>query len=111
MSGEDKAKESEKTKESTGSKDSKKPDTSKTSTTTSSSSSSSNMGFGNPRSVVPLLDRDDDEIQDDEGMKRSLRQMCICPPRPFDPKNDRNFESWLNQIEFHFEVTKCPVED
>ena len=24
---------------------------------------------------------------------------------------NRNFESWLNRIEFHFEVTKCPVED
>ena len=44
-------------------------------------------------------------------MKRSLRQMGISPPRPFDPKKDRNFESWLNRIEFHFEVTKYPVED
>ena len=110
MSGEDKAKEFEKTKESTGSRDSKKPDTSKTSTN-SSNSSSSNMGLGTPRSVVPLLDRDEDEIQDDEGMKRSLRQMGISSPRPFDPKNDRNFESWLNRIEFHFEVTQCQVED
>ena len=85
MSGEDKAKESEKTKESTGSKDSKKPDTSKTSTTSLSSSSSS-MGSSNPRSVVPVPDRDEDETQDDEGMKRFLRQMGIRPPRPFDPK-------------------------
>ena len=44
-------------------------------------------------------------------MKRSLRQMGIRPARSFDPKKDRNFESWLNHIEFHFEVTKCLVED
>ena len=44
------------------------------------------MGLSNPRSVVPVSDRDEDEIQDDEGMKQSLRQMGIRPPRPFDPK-------------------------
>ena len=69
------------------------------------------MGLSNPRSVVPVTDRDEDETQDDEGIKRSLRQMDIRPPRPFDPKKNRSFESWLNRIEFHFEVTKCPVED
>ena len=37
--------------------------------------------------------------------------MGIRPPRPFDPKKYRNFESWLNRIEFHFEATKYPVED
>ena len=37
--------------------------------------------------------------------------MGIRLPRPFDPTKDRNFESWLYRIEFHFEVTKCPVED
>ena len=103
MSGENK------TKESTGSKESKKPDTLKTSTTSSCSSSSS-MGLGNPRSVVPVFDRDEDELQDDEGIKRSLRQMGIRPLARSIPKN-RNFESWLNRIEFHFEVTKCPVQD
>ena len=75
MSGKDETKESEKTKESTGSKESKTSDTLQTSTTSSSSSSSSN-----PRSVVPVPDRDEGETQDDEGMKRSLRQMGIRPP-------------------------------
>ena len=56
-------------------------------------------------------DWEEDDPQDAEGMKRSLRQMGIRPPRPFDPKKDRNFESWLERIEFHFEVTKCPPED
>ena len=87
MSGENKTKESKKTKESTGSKISKKPDTSKTSTT-SSSFSSSIMGLGNPRSVVPVLDHDEDEIQD-EGMKQYLRQMGIRPLRPFDPNKSQ----------------------
>ena len=49
--------------------------------------------------------------KDAEGMKRFLHQMGILFPRPFDPKKDRNFESSLNRIEFHFEVTKCPAED
>ena len=62
MSGEDKTKESEKTKESTGFKDSKMHDTLKTSTTNLSSSSSS-MGLFNPSSVVPVPDRDEDETR------------------------------------------------
>ena len=37
--------------------------------------------------------------------------MGIRPPRPFDFKTNRNFESWLNRIKFHFEVTKCPIKD
>ena len=44
------------------------------------------MGFGNLRSVVPIFDRDEDEIQHEEGMKRFLGQMGSRPPRPFDPK-------------------------
>ena len=61
--------------------------------------------------VVPNPDREENGPQDAEGMKRSLRQMGICPPRPFDPKKDMNFESWLNRIEFFFDVTKCPFKD
>ena len=85
MSGEDKINKFEKTIESTGSKDSKKPETSKTSTT-SFSFISTRMGLNNFRFVVPVLARDEDEIQDDEGMKRFFRQMCIHPRRQFDPK-------------------------
>ena len=44
------------------------------------------MRLGNPRSVVLIPDRDDDETEHDEGMKRSLPQMGIRPPRPFDSK-------------------------
>ena len=61
----------------------------------------------NPLALVP----EEEDPQDAHGMKRSLRQMGIRPPRPFDPKTDRNFKSLLNRIEFHFEVTKCPAED
>ena len=92
MSGKDEIKESEKTKESTGSKEYKRSDTIKTSTTSSSSSSSS-IGLSNPRSVVPVPNSDEDETQVNEGMKRSLRQMGIRFLRPFDPKKDRNFKS------------------
>lgn len=36
--------------------------------------------------------------------------MGIRPLRLFDPNKDRSFESWLNRIELHFEVTNCPAE-
>ena len=85
MSGKNKPKVSKKTKEFTGSEDFTKFDTLKISTTSFSFLNSS-MGFGNTRFVVPVPDRDDDETQDDEYMKRSLRQMGIRPSRPFDPK-------------------------
>ena len=90
------------------SKDVKKPDTLQAST--SSSGSAVNLGLSNisglanPSSMSLFLapDREEDDSQDVEGIERSLRQMGIRPPRPFDPKKDRNFESWLNQIKFYF---------
>ena len=33
------------------------------------------------------------------------------PPSPVRSQKNCDFESWLNRIEFHFEVTKCPVEE
>ena len=93
----------QKPKDSEPPKEIKKADTAKASTFGASHSSSVSPP------LVPMPEEEDP--QDAEGMKRSLRKMGIRPPRPFDPKKDRNFESWLNRIEFHFEVTKCPVED
>ena len=26
----------------------------------------------------------------------------VCPPRPFNPKKDKNFDKWLSRIEYHF---------
>ena len=37
--------------------------------------------------------------------------MGIKAPKHFDPKRDRNFETWLKRTEFHLEVIKCPEED
>ena len=52
---------------------------------------------GGPHSSTvspPLVPMPEEENpQDAEGMKRSLRQMGIRPPCPFDPKTDCNFES------------------
>ena len=95
--------EDKKPKESAVSKEIKTTDTSKASTSGGSHSSSISP------SLVPMQEEEDP--QDTEGMKRSLRNMGIRPLRPFDPKNDLNFESWLNRIEFHYEVTKCPAEN
>ena len=46
----------------------------------------------------PPADRDDADPEDAVGMRKALRQMGIRPPRAFDPKKDRNFESWLTRI-------------
>ena len=53
---------------------------------------------------------EEEDPQDAEGMKRSLRQMGIRPHALSTPKRIETL-SWLNRIEFHFEVTKCPAED
>ena len=101
----------EKPKEIRGLKESKKSEPTKAST--SSSSSGSGSALTNHSSLSPHLapDREEDDPQDAVRMKRSVRQMEIRPPRPFDPKKDRNFGSLLERIKFHFEVTKCPPEE
>ena len=73
MSGE------EKLKDYTGCKETKKSEP-----PNKASTSSSSTGLTNPSSVFPHLatDREKDDPQDTEGMKRSLRQMEIRPPRP-----------------------------
>ena len=76
----------EKDKELASSKDTKKSEPLKAST--SSSASGSGLSRTGPPSlgVVPNPEREEDDPQDAEGMKWSLRQMGIRPPRPFDPK-------------------------
>ena len=37
--------------------------------------------------------------------------MGIKAPKHFDPKRDRNFETWLKRTEFHLGVIKCPEEN
>ena len=80
MSGEEKAKEL------TSSKEAKSSDLSTTST--SNSASRSGLGRIGPSSfgLVPKPDREKDDPQDAESIKRSLRQIGIRPPRPFDHK-------------------------
>ena len=36
--------------------------------------------------------------------------MGIKPPKHFDPKNDRKFETWLERTDFHLAVNKCAEE-
>ena len=52
------------------------------------------------------------EWQDNDGQEekliKALRRMGIKAPKHFDPKRDRNFETWLKRTEFHLEVIKCP---
>ena len=87
MSGE------EKLKDSTGSKETKKSEP-----PNKASTSSSSTGLTTPSSVSPHLapDREEDDPQDAEGMKRSLRQMGIRSPRPFDPKKIETLRVGLN---------------
>ena len=55
------------------------------------------------------------EGQDNDGQEeqliKALRRMGIKAPKHFDPKRDRNFETWLKRTEFHLEVIKCSEED
>ena len=37
--------------------------------------------------------------------------MGIKSLKHFDPKRDRNFETWLKRTEFHLEVITCPEDD
>ena len=36
--------------------------------------------------------------------------MGIKPPKHFDPKQDRNFETWLERTDFHLAVNECSDE-
>ena len=36
--------------------------------------------------------------------------MGIKPPKHFDPKKDRNFETWLERTDFHLAVNECAEE-
>ena len=42
---------------------------------------------------------------------KALRRMGIRAAKPFDPKRDRKFETWLDRTEYHLMVTKCPDDD
>ena len=94
---------------STSSKELKKTDPLKLSI--SNSTSGCNSGLTNPRllSLHQINERENEDQQNNESMNRSLRQTGIRPPRPFD--RIENLESWINSIEFHFEVTKCSAKD
>ena len=56
-------------------------------------------------------DREADDEEEREGLVKALRRMGIRAPKPFDPKRDRKFETWLDRTEYHLMVTKCPDED
>ena len=60
-------------------------------------------------------EEDEEEVeeveQEDESLLKALRRMGIRAPKQFDPKRDKNFESWLERTEFHLVVNKCPEED
>ena len=56
-------------------------------------------------------DREQDDEEEREGLVKALRRMGIRAPKPFDPRRDRKFETWLNRTEYHLMVTKCPDED
>ena len=52
------------------------------------------------------------ELNDEKeiSLVKSLRKMGIKPPKHFDPKKDRNFETWLERIDFHLAVNECAEE-
>ena len=52
------------------------------------------------------------ELNDDKEilLVKSLRKMGIKPPKHFDPKKNRNFETWLERTDFHLAVNECADE-
>ena len=73
----------------------------------------------NAQRCLELEDRVDEEEEEegeeeeqvDESLLKALRRMGIRAPKQFDPKRDKNFESWLERTEFHLVVNKCSEED
>ena len=53
----------------------------------------------------------EDEKQADEKLLKALRRMEIRALKQFDPKKNKNFESWLERTVFHLVVNKCPEKD
>ena len=47
----------------------------------------------------------------EEQLIKALRRMGIKAPKHFDPKRDKNFETWLERTEFHLAVNHCQEED
>ena len=52
----------------------------------------------------------EDPDEREENLVKALRRMGIKAPKHFDPKKDKNFETWLERTEFHLTVNKCPEE-
>ena len=46
----------------------------------------------------------------EDSLIKALRRMKIKATKHFDPKRDKNFKTWLEQIEFHLSAIKCPDE-
>ena len=47
----------------------------------------------------------------EEKLIKALRRMGIKATKHFDPKRDRNFETWLKRTECNLKIIKCPEED
>ena len=82
-------------------------------------STTENLSHSGAQRRLELEDRleeeDEDDVEEeeqaDESLLKALRRMGIRAPKQFDPKRDKNFESWLERTEFHLVVNKCPEED
>ena len=67
--------------------------------------------LGEDQSETPSEGSGSEDPDDrEENLVRALRRMGIKAPKHFDPKRDKNFETWLERTEFHLAVNKCPEE-
>ena len=55
--------------------------------------------------------KEEEEEEDRAGLVKALGRIGIRAPKPFDPKRDRKFETWLDRTKYHLMITKCPDED
>ena len=81
---------------------------------------STTTGPGHAQRQVTVADEEGDlalsEIsksreEAEDNLIKALRRMGIKASKHFDPKRDKNFETWLERTEFHLSAIKCPDED
>ena len=56
-------------------------------------------------------DTGSEQLEQQESLVRSLRHMGLKAPKPFNPKRDKNFEIWLERVEYHLTVINCPDDN
>ena len=60
---------------------------------------------------LALFEMSESREEAEDSLIKALWRMGIKAPKHFDPKRNKNFETWLERTEFHLSAIKCPDED